>query len=76
MVIRAEQKKAVWLWVALCRGIRQVVAWHFGSRGASTCRALWNKILASYHQAFCFNDFWEANQKVIPQYQHRACGKQ
>jgi insertion element IS1 protein InsB len=34
-----SKKKAVWLWIALCRRTRQVVAWHFGSRGASTCRA-------------------------------------
>ncbi|RYG67992.1 IS1 family transposase [bacterium] len=71
-----SKKKAVWLWIALCRRTRQVVAWHFGSRGASTCRALWNKIPDSYRRAFCFSDFWEAYQRVIPEEQHQACGKE
>jgi insertion element IS1 protein InsB len=27
-----SKKKAVWLWIALCRRTPQVVAWHFGIR--------------------------------------------
>lgn len=68
-------KKAVWLWVALCRGTRQVVACHFGDRSAATCRALWNKVPSAYKRAFCYSDLWEAYLKVLPQEQHQACGK-
>lgn len=71
-----SQKQMVWLWVALCRRTRQVVAWHFGDRSARACRALWNKIPAGYKGAFCFSDLWEAYQKVLPPDQHQACGKQ
>lgn len=43
-----SKKQAIWLWVALYRRTRQVVAWHWGDRSARTCRALWNKIPATY----------------------------
>ena len=72
----ASKKQAVWLWVALCRRTRQVVAWHWGDRSAATCRALWNKIPKDYQRAFCYSDLWEAYQKVLPPDQHQPCLKQ
>lgn len=71
-----SKKQAVWLWVALCRRTRQVVAWHWGDRSAETCRRLWEKIPPSYQRAFCFSDLWEAYQKVLPKEQHQPCGKE
>jgi IS1 family transposase len=71
-----SKKRAIWLWVALCRRTRQVVAWYWGDRSAVTCGALWNKIPNHYKHAFCYSDFWEAYQKVIPKEQHQACAKQ
>lgn len=71
-----KKKHAVWLWMALCRRTRQVVAWHYGDRSAATCRALWNKIPPDYKRAFCFSDLWEAYQKVLPKEQHQPCGKE
>ena len=50
-----SKKQAVWLWVALCRRTRQVVAWHWGDRSAATCRRLWEKIPTSYRRAFCYS---------------------
>ena len=52
-----------------------VVAWYWGDRSAVTCGALWNKIPDDYKRAFCYSDFWEAYQKVLPEDQHQACGK-
>lgn len=71
-----SKKQAVWLWIALCRRTRQVVAWHWGDRSATTCHALWHKIPAPYKSAFCYSDLWEAYQKVVPGDQHQACGKE
>lgn len=71
-----SKKNAVWLWVALCRRTRQVVAWHHGSRSLGCCRALWNKIPSAYKQGLIFTDFWSAYREVVPDKQHRACGKQ
>ena len=64
-----------WIWIALCRGSRQVVAYVIGDRSEATCRRLWERIPASYCEAHCYSDFWEAYQNVIPEDQHTPCGK-
>ena len=64
-----------WVWIALCRATRQVVAFVIGDRSAQTCRKLWDAIPAAYQSGHCYTDFWEAYQKVIPDEQHTACGK-
>jgi insertion element IS1 protein InsB len=71
-----NKKNQVWLWIALCRRTRQVVAWHHGSRSVLCCRQLWNKIPQSYKKGMVFTDFWNAYQEVVPDQQHQACGKQ
>lgn len=71
-----NKKNQVWLWVALCRRTRQIVAWHHGPRSMASCRALWNKIPPAYKTSLCFTDFWSAYREVVPDKQHRACAKQ
>ena len=60
-------KKAAkrWLWIALCRRTRQIVAFVIGDRSEKTCRRLWNKIPESYRICPSFSDFWDAYQKVF-----------
>jgi insertion element IS1 protein InsB len=65
-----------WVWIALCRATRQVVAYVVGDRSRATCRKLWEHIPASYRSAHCYSDFWEAYQLVIPAQQHTAVGKE
>jgi IS1 family transposase len=65
-----------WIWIALCRATRQVVAYVVGDRSATTCRKLWEHIPAAYRRADCYSDFWEAYQLVIPSQQHKAVGKE
>lgn len=71
------QKKANkrWVWIALCRTTRQVVAYFIGERSATACQKLWARIPVAYRAGHCYTDFWEAYQKVIPSEQHTACGK-
>jgi insertion element IS1 protein InsB len=64
-----------WVWVALCRATRQVVAYAVGDRSHATCQKLWASIPAAYRQGHCYSDFWEAYQLVIPAEQHTAAGK-
>ena len=64
-----------WVWFALCKQTRQVVACVIGGRGVSTCRQLWKAVPAVFKQGICFTDFWEAYQAVIPDEQHQAVGK-
>ena len=72
------QNKAekVWIWIALCRRTRQVVAWHFGPRDEISCLSLWHKIPSDYQSLMCYSDSWDSYQKVIPASQHQACGKE
>jgi insertion element IS1 protein InsB len=71
-------KKAnqVWIWIALCRLTRQVVAYALGDRSEATCLKLWMAIPAMYRESTCYSDFWSAYQAVIPDEQHIAVGKE
>ena len=71
-------KKAyqAWIWIALCRKTRQVVAYVIGDRSEKTCRKLWNAIPLVYRASHCYTDFWSAYQAVIPEEQHSAIGKE
>ena len=72
--VRCKRNKR-WVWLALCKQTRQVVACVIGGRGVSTCRKLWSNIPAAYKQGVMFSDFWEAYQAVMPDEQHQAVGK-
>lgn len=65
-----------WIWIALCRQTRQVVAYTIGDRSEQTCRRLWEAIPEAYRQAHCYTDFWEAYANVVPVAQHTAVGKE
>ena len=65
-----------WIWIALCRQTRQVVAFAIGDRSEATCKQLWAKIPASFRVGHCFTDFWKAYQLVIPPAHHTAVGKE
>ncbi|HXH31863.1 MAG TPA: IS1 family transposase [Bacteriovoracaceae bacterium] len=64
-----RRKNKRWIWLALCRRTRQVVAFAIGKRGRKTCLALWKAIPAAYKTAHCFADVWEAYSKVIADHQ-------
>src|SRR5260370_29319280 len=65
-----------WIWIALCRKTKQVVARAVGDRSEKTCRELWNNIPEAYRKAHCYSDFWAAYQSVIPEEQHTAVRKE
>jgi insertion element IS1 protein InsB len=65
-----------WIWIALCRKSRQVVAYAVGDRSKRTCQQLWEAIPEEYRQGHCFTDFWAAYAAVIPEEQHSAVGKE
>lgn len=61
-----QRKNKKWLWLALCRRTRQIVAYALGCRGEATCRVLWSRIPAAYKGAHCFADIWDAYNLVVP----------
>jgi IS1 family transposase len=71
-----KKTNQAWIWIALCRKTRQVVAYVVGDRGQTTCRRLWEAIPSAYRTGHCFTDFWAAYQAVIPKEQHDAVGKE
>jgi insertion element IS1 protein InsB len=73
-VLKRASKR--WVWIALCRATRQVVAYFIGDRSRESCRQLWARIPAAYQRGRCFTDFWEAYSSVIPAEQHTAAGKE
>jgi len=66
----------VWIWIALCRKTRQVVARAIGDRSEKTCQELWSNIPDEYRKGHCFADFWRAYQAVIPKEQLTQVGKE
>ena len=73
-VFKKDAKR--WLWLALCRRTRQIVAFVIGDRSDATCRRLWNKIPDAYRTCHSFSDFWAAYQKVFATATHQAVGKE
>ena len=69
------RKNKRWVWLALCRRTRQIVAYVIGDRSEATCRVLWERVPRSYKGGLVYTDFWDAYQKVLPDEYHRAVGK-
>ena len=65
-----------WIWFALCRKTRQIVAYVIGDRDEVTCRKLWLAIPQAYQRGTCYTDFWKAYQAAIPSQQHQPGGKE
>ena len=65
-----------WIWIALCRKTRQVVAYAVGDRSKETCKKLWDSIPEEYREGHCYTDFWAAYQAVIPEDQLSQVGKE
>lgn len=65
-----------WVWLALCRKTRQIVAFYIGDRSEKSCTALWELVPEAYKKGLVYSDFWEAYQKVLKEVKHHACGKE
>ena len=72
------QKKAneQWLWLAMDRPTRQIIAFHVGDRSRESAYELWAKIPGVYReQATFYTDQYDAYTGVIPAEQHKAITK-
>lgn len=66
-----------WVWLALDKETRQVIAFYVGDRSRKSARSLWRRIPRAYReQATFYSDNWEAYKGVIPAGQHQVCGKE
>lgn len=72
-VFRKTNKR--WVWVALCRRTRQIVAYFIGDRSVTSCLQLWRRIPTAYVRCQSFSDFWDAYQRVFDPDRHQSLGK-
>jgi len=71
-----RKKRKVWLWLAVERARRRIVAWVLGRRDAATARRLWLARPPRYHRhCWSFTDLWEAYVGVLPRWHQRRCPK-
>ena len=70
-------KKAnkVWIWIAICRRTRQVVAYYVGDRSDNSLKKLWERIPDSYKRSLSFSDFYGAYQRVLKNKRHVCVDK-
>jgi len=73
-VLKKADKR--WLWTAMCRRTRQIVAFVIGDRSEATCRLLWQAIPQAYKHCQTYSDFWEAYSNVFPKETHHSVGKE
>ena len=71
-----KKDQARWLWTAMCRRTRQIVAFAIGDRSKATCLRLWQAIPHEYKHCHTFSDFWHAYQYVFPAETHHCVGKE
>lgn len=57
-----RKRRKVWLWLAVERASRRIVAWVLGSRGTATLQRLWRALPCRYrrHTRY-FTDRWRAS---------------
>lgn len=64
-----------WLWLALCRRTRQVVAYWLGDRSESSAIHLWRRLPADYRGCASFSDRWAAYEFVFDRRRHQSVDK-
>jgi insertion element IS1 protein InsB len=72
------QKKATphWLWIAMDKQTRQIIAFHVGDRSRDSAKQLWQNIPEVYReQGMFYTDQYVAYLGVIPAAQHQAITK-
>ena len=71
-----RKKRKVWLWLAVERYTRRIVAWVLGTRGTATARRLWQALPMGYRTGtWYYTDEWGAYRRVLPPGAHRPSAK-
>jgi len=65
-----------WLWLALCRRTRQVVAYWIGDRSEIGALQLWRRIPREYVRCASFSDRWQPYAHIFDPQRHRMVGKE
>jgi len=72
-----NKKNKYWIWLAIDRDTREIVAVYIGDRSAKGAQKLWEALPPVYRQcAVCYTDFWSAYGEIFPSKRHKAVGKE
>ena len=71
-----KKDQECWLWVALCRRTRQIVAYTIGDRSQEGALSLREHVPEDYRRRATRSDYWLAYEAAFPQRTHRFCGKE
>ncbi len=73
--VKAKTNKH-WVWIAMDKQTRQIIAFHVGDRSHDGAKQLWTNIPAVYReQATFYTDQYAAYTDVIPAARHKAITK-
>ena len=72
-----SKKNPKWLWLAISRNTRHIVAFHLGSRTDIDCLRFYRKIPKEYKKLKDYSDKWETYKNVFPydQLRHECVNK-
>ena len=71
-----SKAQTLWLWVALCRRTRQIIAYTLGDRSQQSAADLRASLSPDYRGRATRSDLWEAYAAAFPARTHRCCGKE
>jgi len=72
----AEKFFKRWLWLAMCRRTRQIVAYAIGDRSETTAQKLWQSLPDSYRGCPMYTDEYDVYPRIIQPQQHRPAPKE
>src|SRR5574337_1694639 len=64
-----------WLWLAMCRRTRQILAYAIGDRSETTAQKLWQALPESYRACRVYTDEYDVYPLIVPSQQHQAAPK-
>ena len=71
----AEKWFKRWLWLAMCRRTRQIVAYAIGDRSETTAQKLWQAVPEGYRGCPVYTDEYDVYPLIIPPQQHHPAPK-
>lgn len=67
-----SKAKRAWLWIALCRRTKQVVAYHLGNRTKKSFEEFYLKVPANYAGCISHSDGFEAYSSISKYYHTKS----
>jgi IS1 family transposase len=72
----AKKANKQWVWIAMDKQTRQIIAFHVGDRSHESAKQLWTNLPAVYReQATFYTDQYAVYQGISPAAQHKAITK-